>query len=184
MKILILSHTRCGSTTLCKWLSKELNIDLDESPYDFETFNLVFESNNIIRKIVVEEYYPTKEEINKFDRVICLSRNNSVDSAISFVYADNKKKWHIEYEITKEWIDENKNNILKEILKYDDLKIRLKEFKGIHVSYDDIYIKKTAINKILEYIGIESPTHLDMLNYDKKYRKDDNVFIKKYIGII
>ena len=41
-----------------------------------------------------------------------------------------------------------------------------------------------AINKILEYIGIESPTHLDMLNYDKKYRKDDNVFIKKYIGII
>lgn len=60
MLVLILSHTRCGSTTLCKWLSKKLNIDLDESPYDFETFNLVFESNNIIRKIVVEEYYPTK----------------------------------------------------------------------------------------------------------------------------
>ena len=184
MKILILSHTRCGSTTLCKWLSKELNIELDATHYDFKEFNSVFLKNNIIRKIVVEEYYPTKEEINKFDRVICLSRNNSVDSAISFVYADNKKKWHIEYEITKEWIDENKNDILKEIVKYDDLKIRLKEFKGIHVSYDDIYIKKTAINKILEYIGIESPTHLDMLNYDKKYRKDDNVFIKKYIGII
>jgi hypothetical protein len=25
MNILILSHTLCGSTTLCKWISKELD---------------------------------------------------------------------------------------------------------------------------------------------------------------
>ena len=43
MKILILSHTRCGSTTLCKWISKELDIELDETPYDKKTFYLVFE---------------------------------------------------------------------------------------------------------------------------------------------
>ena len=42
MKILILSHTRCGSTTLCKWLSKELNIELDAAHYDTKQFNSVF----------------------------------------------------------------------------------------------------------------------------------------------
>ena len=65
MRILILSHTRCGSTTLCKWLGKELNIELDETPYNKIVFNSVFEKENIIRKIVVEEYFPTKEEIDE-----------------------------------------------------------------------------------------------------------------------
>jgi hypothetical protein len=77
MKILVLSHTRCGSTTLCKWLSKELKFTLDETPYIHTQFNNVFEKNNIIRKIVIEEYNPPNEIIEKFDKVICLSRENN-----------------------------------------------------------------------------------------------------------
>jgi LPS sulfotransferase NodH len=184
MKILVLSHTRCGSTTLCKWISKELGYELDETPYERKYFNEVFEKDNIIRKIVVEEYFPTKKEINKFDKVICLSRDNSIDSAISFVYANTIGKWHIEYKITEEWINENKNEILKQIFKYDSLKIRLKAFEGIHITYDGVYIKKTAINEILKYVEIDSAKHLEILCYDKKYRKDCNSFIKKYSGII
>ena len=38
MKILVLSHTRCGSTTLCKWISREMNIELDETTYNKKTF--------------------------------------------------------------------------------------------------------------------------------------------------
>ena len=72
MRVLVLSHTRCGSTTLCKWLSNELDIELDETPYNPKTFNIVFQKNNIIRKIVAEEYIPTIDIINKFDKVICL----------------------------------------------------------------------------------------------------------------
>jgi LPS sulfotransferase NodH len=113
MKILILSHTRCGSTTLCKWLSKELNFELDESPYNPKQFNDVFGKNNIVRKIVAEEYLPTKEEIHNFDKVLFLTRNDTIDSAISYVIANNLEKWHIEYEVTNEWIEENKNEIIK-----------------------------------------------------------------------
>jgi hypothetical protein len=184
MRILVLSHTRCGSTTLCKWLSKELNLFLNETPYDKNTFNDIFLKNNIIRKIVVEEYFPTKDDISKFDRVICLSRDKSVDSAISFIHANNINKWHIDYEITEEWINKNKNNILKEIFKYDGLKIRLKEFKGIHITYENVYINKFDINKILNYMDINFPKYLDMLDCDKKYRKDNNIFIKNNIQII
>jgi hypothetical protein len=73
MKILVLSHQRCGSTTLCKWLSKELNINIDGNHYNSKTFNLVFFNNDIIKKNEVEDYYPTKEDISKFDKIIYLT---------------------------------------------------------------------------------------------------------------
>ncbi len=184
MRILVLSHTRCGSTTLCKWLSKELNIDLDETPYDFETFNSVFQKVNIIRKIVVEEYNPPNKVIEKFDKVICLSRENNIDSAISFINANNKGIWHDTYEITNEWIHENENEILEQIHKYDQMKLRIKEYKVFQTTYEGIYINKHDINKILNYIDINSPSYLDMLDYNKKYRKDNNIFIKKNMRII
>jgi hypothetical protein len=184
MRVLVLSHTRCGSTTLCKWLSKELDIVLDERPYDFKTFNSITKSNNVIKKIVVEEYYPTKEDIVKFDKVVCLTRENSTEASISFIQSKNIDKWHDQYEITTEWIGENENKILKQIYKYDEMKLRLKEYKVFQTTYEGIYVSKSDINKILNYMDIDSPKYLDMLNYDKKYRKDNNVFIKKHIGII
>jgi hypothetical protein len=60
----------------------------------------------------------------------------------------------------------------------------MKKYKGFNLTYENIYIDKSAIPKILDYLGIASPKHLDMLDYDKKYRKDNNVFIKKHIGLI
>ncbi len=126
MKVLILSHTRCGSTTLCKWVSKELNFELDYTPYNKIEFNSVFEKSNVIRKIVIEEYNPSNEVIEKFDKVICLSRENNIDNAISFINADSKSLWHDTYEITNEWINDNQNKIIEMVYKYEHLRNRLK----------------------------------------------------------
>jgi hypothetical protein len=172
MRVLVLSHTRCGSTTLCKWISKELNIELDETPYHEKTFYSVFEKTNIIRKIVVEEYYPSDNDINKFDKVICLSRENIIDAAISFINADNKGKWHDTYEITNKWINDNKNKIVETVYKYEHLRNRLKKKNLFQIIYENIYINKTDVSKVISYLNIENPKHLDMLDYDKKYRKD------------
>jgi len=178
MKILILSHTRCGSTTLCKWLSSELNFELDETPYDKKEFNNVFEKNNIIRKIVVEEYFPTIEEINKFDRVIFLSRKNNTDVAISHITANNIGEWHVEYEVTNEWINENKIKIINISNYINKLKMKLDNYIGFHTTYEDIYVNKTSINDILNYMNIDNPKYLEQLDYSKKYRKDNNIFVK------
>ena len=180
----MLSHTRCGSTTLSKWLEKELNAELDETPYNKITFNSVFEKENIIRKIVVEEYFPTQEEIDKFDKAIFLIRNNNIDAAISYTSANNSAEWHKEYSVTNEWIEDNKTEIINISNYIKELKRKLKNYIGFHITYEDIYINKKSINRILDYIGIESTKHLDMLKFDKKYRKDNNLFIKKYIGLI
>jgi LPS sulfotransferase NodH len=172
MKILILSHTRCGSTTLCKWVSKELDIVLDETPYDRKTFYSVFEKNNIIRKIVIEEYNPPNEVIEKFDKVICLSRENNIDSAISFINADNKGKWHDVYEITNDWINDNQNKIIEKVYKYEHLRNLLKNKNLFQITYENMYVNKTDVSRVIDYLDIKNPKHLDMLNYDKKYRKD------------
>jgi LPS sulfotransferase NodH len=178
MKILILSHTRCGSTTLCKWLSNELNFELDETPYDCKHFNDVFEKNNIIRKIVVEEYFPTNDVIVKFDKVIFLSRRNNTDVAISYITANNIGEWHVEYEVTNEWIDENNIKIINISNYINRLKMKLKGYVGFHVTYEDIYVNKSSINDILEYMNIDNPKYLEQLDYSKKYRKDNNIFVK------
>lgn len=172
MKILILSHTRCGSTTLCKWIEKELNIELDETPYNKITFNSIFDKEYIIKKIVLEEYYPSDNDISKFDKVICLSRENSVDTAISFINANNKNSWHDTYEITNEWINSNKNKIIEIAHKYEHLKDHLKNKNLFQITYENLYINKTDVNKVISYLNIKNPRHLDIIDYDKKYRKD------------
>ena len=172
MRILILSHTRCGSTTLCKWISKELNFEVDYDHYDANTFNSIFIKNNIIKKIVIEEYNPPNEVIEKFDKVICLSRENNIDSAISFINADNKSRWHDIYEITNEWIEDNKNKIIETVYKYEQLKTFLKNKDLFQITYENMYINKIDVNSVISYLNIENPKHLDMLDYDKKYRKD------------
>jgi hypothetical protein len=180
MKILVLSHTRCGSTTLCKWISKELSLKLDESPYNYKTFNSIFELDNIVRKIVVEEYYPSNNDINKFDKVICLSRENSIETAMSFLVANKSNIWHSEYTIDKEWIDNNINEILNYSNLYDTMKYKLKKYSVFQTTYENVYINKSDINQIINYLNITNPTNLNLLEYDKKYRKDNFIFIKDY----
>lgn len=178
MRVLVLSHTRCGSTTLCKWLSKELNIPLDQTPYDAKTFNNIFEDDNIIRKIVLEEYFPSKEDIIKFDKVIFLSRVNNFDAAISHITARDSEEWHKEYEVTQEWIETNKIRII-EISNYiNSLKMKLKDYIGFHITYEDLYIDKSSVSRMLAYVNIDNPKYLEMLDCDKKYRKDVNQFTK------
>ena len=35
-----------------------------------------------------------------------------------------------------------------------------------------MYINKMDVNRVIDYLNITNPKHLDMIDYDKKYRKD------------
>lgn len=178
MKILVLSHTRCGSTSLCKWLSDELNIELDETPYKSNIFEDTFKRNNIIRKIVIEEYFPNKTDIEKFDKIIYLLRENSIDAAISFLIANKNNIWHEKYEVSNDWLELNKETILKQSIIYDYYKSKLKNYNGFHTTYENLFINKKDLKSILNYFNIVEPKHLYHLEIDKKYRKDNNIFEK------
>ena len=111
-----------------------------------------------------------------------MSRENDIDSAISFINANSKDIWHDTYKITNEWIDNNKNKIIETAHKNEHLKSNLKNKNLFQTTYENIYINKTDVNKVISYLNIENPKHLDMIDYDKKYtpkntsvREDDKV---------
>ena len=180
MKILVLSHTRCGSTTLCKWISREMNIELDETPYNKKTFYSIFDKKDIVRKIVIEEFTPPNHVILKFDKVICLTRDNSIETAISFIMAKKSDKWHVEYDVTNDWIIENKNEIIRRKSWYDNMKSVLKKYDVLQIKYENVYINGTDIKSLIDYLNINNPQHLYMLSNDKKYRKDSVSLTHEY----
>jgi LPS sulfotransferase NodH len=126
----------------------------------------------------VEEYFPSKEEIIKFDKVIFLTRIDNFDAAISHITARDSEEWHKEYEVTSEWIEENKIRIIDISNYIASLKMRIKDYIGFHITYEDLYVNKSSVPRILDYINIDQPKYLEMLDYDKRYRKDDNGFTK------
>ena len=135
-------------------------------PCNFITyFFFICNKNNIIRKIVIEEYNPSNEVIEKFDKVICLSRENDIDSAISFINADNKSKWHDSYEITNEWIKDNQNKIIETFYKYEDLKNRLKNKNLFQITYENMYINKTDVDRVISYLNIPADSDYQFQNY-------------------
>ena len=117
---------------------------------------------------------------------IALTNFNVLTNQLGYGSPETDKlvEWHKEYEITSEWIDKNNIKIINISNYINGLKMKLNDYIGFHVTYEDIYVNKSSVYKILDYMGVISPNHLDMLEYEKKYRKDKNVFIKKHNGLI
>lgn len=91
MKILILSNSRCGSTNLMKSISSAYNI-----PYVFEPFIIGGQydlSKPLVLKSLINqnslEFY--REFIPMFDKVIFLTRRNTIEMVESLV--DMKKRF-------------------------------------------------------------------------------------------
>ena len=55
---------------------------------------------------------------------------------------------------------------------FQHLKKHLKNKDLFQITYENIYINKVDIDRVLSYLHIEKPKHLDMLDYGKKYRTD------------
>ena len=194
MRILLIAPPRSGSTTFSRWLSKELNLKWISEPFNNNQLNnsqLIFEfhnKNNIIAKITGNEYIHTQKD--KWDLIIGLTRSNIVECSISFTKAllENKTKeeWHTQYVLTDKWIlentveiEKNKKGINKQIENIiNNLDI------DIQLTYEDVYYDKIKITELYDLLKLKTLNYSYMLDNDKKYRKDNNVFIKNHVGII
>ena len=194
MRILLIAPPRSGSTTFSRWLSKELNLKWISEPFNNNQLNniqLIFEfhnKNNIIAKITGNEYIHTQKD--KLDLIIGLTRSNIVECSISFTKAllENKTKeeWHTQYVLTDKWIlentveiEKNKKGINKQIENIiNNLDI------DIQLTYEDVYYDKIKITELYDLLKLKTLNYSYMLDNDKKYRKDNNVFIKNHVGII
>ena len=55
---------------------------------------------------------------------------------------------------------------------YDSMKSVLKKYDVLQLKYENIYINKTELKLLTNYLNIMNPLHLHLLDYAKKYRKD------------
>jgi hypothetical protein len=191
MRILIYSIARCGSSTLLNWVSKELHLAPLFEPFnivqkgdarsfndnfmnDFDSFQkmdnfvakMIFgaKPNNV--EIIENEFFLT------FDKVIALYRSNLADHATSLYIAKNIiKNYFSEYnfEDVRNQIDDNSiNQIIGETWKNVE---RLKNFKNCEIfTYEEIFEHQNH-KRLLEYLGIVDPKHLDVISSSNRYRK-------------
>ena len=189
MKILIFASPRSGSTALTIALSKCLNLKKVLEPFNPQNIKGLTEeqingkgnniSNNKIIK-VLSMHRPRKwflNYINKFDKVIYLTRKNAKLASESFNYAQVTNGgivWHLPYMITPD-IKESRD------ITYTYIKATINEVKLVaslhkksYILYEDLYSEDiTVFNNIVDEIDLDlNKIELrDMLHPSKKYRQ-------------
>lgn len=183
MRVLILTHPRSGGFSLLTYIVHELKYSLFHEPFNNLTNVEINSELLVMDNIVVKDFphhieskgYNLFDVISKFDKIIVHYRDDDTDTAISRTYAhtniDGIKKMHSTYKINNQWIINNKDNI-KEIMgdvkkKSDDVRNLLIN-GSLKTTYEGIYNNKSDIPKLLNFLGISNPIHLDIL--DKKHR--------------
>jgi hypothetical protein len=118
----------------------------------------------------IEEGYVI--DYTKWDKVIGLMRTNIRECAISQTVALQKNQWRNGYEISDEWIMENETSIkYYEEWVYNKIQSikKIKEI-GLMVTYENIYDTKEDINRIKEYIGINTKQYEHLLDNTNRLR--------------
>ncbi len=188
MRILIIAQSRTGSTAFSKWLSKELNYYWLNEPFNSNIksqIDKVFTEKNIVCKICVKEIesnFIGRQNIKiknindlfllTWDKIFILTRNDSYDQAISKVWASLNNKWHDKYEITQDWLQQNKNHIEKYSKELESEKIKINSFHFNQISYEGIYETGLDLSKVCSLVGIDKMNYFDDLSLKNKYRVD------------
>ena len=177
MKILLISNGRTGSYSICKWLSKELNIKfITETDLHF---NYKTEDNFIIKRTLFNNNFDL-EDITYFDKIIILYRKNTLKQSESNLYAILRKKWHHHsnsiidgyYEIDEDFLINNHETIWDSKYQLDNEKNKMLNFKfGFKISYEEIFEDKIGQKLISDYVGFTPITNLD---FKLKMRTNDN----------
>jgi hypothetical protein len=174
MRVLVLKHGRSGGFILSKWIASKLHLHHyheplgEEHPFNRDNADkalhydnvLVEETPNAIKDfgIMYEGY------LNTFDKVVCLTRKDIHECAISaqsFISKDEYKQYHI---INEDWLNLNEGEIYlreSELIKVKDQVLNVTNC--IQVTYEDIFETKNDIPKIINYLELDRNVSIDEL---------------------
>ena len=195
MRILIIAQPRTGSTVFSRWLSKELNYNWLNEPFnshDKIEIDKVYIENNIVCKLIYQEnrgewFYDDRIKSTEhllslsWDSIFILTRNDVYDQSISKVWGDSNQKWHENYQITNNWINQNKTNIEKYFKELELEKIKINSFHSNQISYEGIYETGYDLQKVCSMIGINKMNYFEELSLKNRYRGGEIVKKTKLI---
>ena len=170
MRILIIALARSGGYQLNEWLALELGYKMIHEPIHR---NASIEGDDIVVKYLIGEIQNrTDIDLLNWDKIIGLVRNDTIECAKSYVYAEQTDKWHDGYEMTNEWIMENEIQIKKNekwINDGIDFVNKINEIQ-LRVTYEGIYNTKEDIQRIKNYIGITNTKYEHLLDNTNRLR--------------
>lgn len=190
MKILILSAPRVGGRNLSRWLSLELNYLWIHEPFHFHKESHIknirdLEENLNLDNIVVKsnfndwkDFYTEGIFCSKFDKIICLTRKDSYDAAVSYAKALETNNFINPYTIEQEWINENSEEIKnhhEHIKKLMEGIIFTKD--SLQITYEGVYYERNDIEKIKDFLELKDFKYSNMLNRNGKYRNNKREII-------
>lgn len=192
MRVLVYSTQRCGSTAVMNWISKELDLTPVFEPFipcgeeDFRRYNNNWRDDldafNRLKYIVTKVIHYNLSEIidnenverdffSKFDKVVVVYRENLRDQAESLLIASKRRISFGDYNLKKELSELNPDHITETSnIILEQTESMLSYNNCFKISYEDIFIRK-EYNKLIEYLEIKEPKHLDLFNPKNKYGK-------------
>jgi hypothetical protein len=185
MRVLVLTHPRSGGFNFTLWLSNELRLTFYHEPFHPQhlTHSEVLTLDNIIVKDFIDNIKDNcsiglDEFISTFDKVIVLTRENTYETAISFVFSYSKERndeWvHSKYTIDDNWIEKYKKDIdWFEKQMYNEIESLQKIPNSLQVTYEGIYENTDDIEKTSKYVGLEYMMYSDMLSSKYKLRNGE-----------
>jgi len=187
MKVLVITHQRSGGRSLTNWISNEMKLFMvhevfnnDMSP---ELIKKTYIGDDIVVKVICEKlrrrYIDVYDLARRFDKVICHTRNNDIDTAISVVYqllnpqsGLENPSWHEIYKIDDKWLSDNQDMIDKELEWMETCRKEIEKLNldCLRTTYEDVYETKKDIPRLINYLGLRGNIlyYLDIL--DKRHK--------------
>lgn len=192
MRILILTHPRSGGLSFFTWICREMILLAYHEPdlNNKEILNEIYNNDNILIKVFIENFKDINLHsfIKTFDKVIIHKRINTMDTAISSLKGlevnneNNNNNWHKIYQVSHQWLEDNKDKIEVSKKKYDTLNEELDKVfvdGSLKTTYESLFLDKTGIDELCEYLDIKEPKWLDVLDSSHRLR-NGIVGMKKY----
>ncbi len=170
MKVLILAVGRSGGYRLSQWLSMEFGYKQIHEPKDK---NYIPNDGEIVKELIIDK----PNTIKCYDKVIGLIRENVDEAAVSQLRGMKSNKWHENYIVTNDWLNDNQNEINEtklDILKLNDSVLNDKDIQLV-VTYEKIYNTKEDVEKLKDFLNIKEFNYLNHI--DKKYKYRSNKLI-------
>ena len=169
------------------WLGHEMKYPTLHEPFNTNLEDVLSSDRVIVKEFphhITNAGHNLKEVISSFDKVIIHKRLSILNTSISSSYANDNSKLHKTYQITKEWIDDNQNDIDSNIKNFQITYDILDGIKSdvLRTTYEGVFQTREDINRISEFLGLNELRWLDILDYKRKLRNGD-VGMDNLIGV-
>jgi len=191
MRVCILGPSRSGTTSLMKYVSYSLKLTCIVEPYNtgFYAINGPKQAdeyrnwekpNTVVKHLFTQIPKDKLYKLDKyFDKVIVIHRVNLLEAAESWFAAHISKSWdrHYHYETSILKLDPHtiQHEVTEEVKRRVWIALKLKKLNYFTTTYEDLFIYGKDLNRVKEYLNIESTEYDYLLDGSRRLRKDNPI---------